>query len=69
MNESNLRFNQMFDFIGDFLKVFAFNKAKLFDDFVLVDGEKFVRLDDGTFRQNTDFQIFIFQRNRICIFV
>ncbi len=58
-----LRLNQTFDFVGNFLKVFAFNKAELFDDFVLVNGEKFVSLDNGTFRQNTDFQIFIFQFN------
>ncbi len=45
----------MFDFVGNLLKVFDFNKAEFFDDFVLVNGEKFVCLDNGTFRQNTDF--------------
>ncbi len=59
-NESNSRFNQVFDFVRNFLKVFAFNKAELFDDFVLVNGEKLVRFDDRTFRQDTDFQIFVF---------
>ena len=45
-NESISWFNQKFDFVRNFLKVLAFNKAELFDDFVLVDGEKFVCLDE-----------------------
>ena len=54
-NESNSQFNQVFDFVRNILKTFAFNKAELFDDFVLVNREKFVCLDDGAFRQYTDF--------------
>ena len=45
----------MFDFVRHFLKVFGFNNTKFFDDFVLVNSEKFMCLDDGTFRQYTDF--------------
>ena len=49
-NKSNLGFNQMSDFISNFFKVFNFNDAEFLDDFVLVNCEKFVRLDDGAFR-------------------
>ncbi len=42
-NKSNLGFNQVFDFVHDFLKVFTFDDTELFDDLVLLDGEEFGR--------------------------
>lgn len=43
------------------------DKTEFFENTSLMHGEEFMRLDDGRFRQYADFEVVIFQRNRIRI--